>query len=162
MEQRRFALMGQNLFLVTAKFMRNQNICRLLHYTDRDPLAITKANVNGIELINKNILVVPKPPDDLLTKESFLIVSLDSIYINPTNKEFKVGSIQITILCPFEEWLLDTNSLRPYLLMQEVDIELNEQKIKGIGNLTFVGASQLAFSPQLGGFTMEYKNNEFN
>jgi hypothetical protein len=46
--------------------------------------------------------------------------------------------------------------------MQEIDKELNGQKINGIGTLNFIGASRLAYSPQLGGFTMEYQNNEFN
>lgn len=162
MEQRRFATMGQNLYIITSKLVRNQNFCRLLYYTDRDPLNISKTNVNGVDLVSKNILVVPKPLDSLLTKENYVIIGFDSFYINPSNKEFKVGSIQITIMCPFEEWELDNNSLRPFLLMEEIDKELNEQKINGIGTLTFGGASQLAFSPQLGGFIMEYKNNEFN
>ena len=162
MEQRRFATMGQNLYIITAKIVRNQNLCRLLYYTDRDPLAIGKSNINGVDLIGKNILVVPKPLDSLLTKENYIIAGFDSFYIHPSNKEFKVGSIQITIMCPFEEWELDNNSLRPYLIMEEIDKELNGQKINGIGTLTFSGASQLAFSPQLGGYIMEYKNNEFN
>lgn len=162
MEQRRFAIMGQNLYVITAKFIRNQNLCRLLYYTDRDPLSINKTNINGIDLVRKNILVVPKPLDSLLTQENFVVIGFDSFYINPINKEFKVGTIQITIMCPFEEWELDNNSLRPYLLMEEIDKELNEQKINGIGTLAFSGASQVAFSLQLGGFIMEYKNNEFN
>ena len=162
MEQRRFATMGQNLFIIITKLMKNQNLCRLLYYTDRNPLSTDKADVDGMDLVNTNLLVVPKPPDNLLTKENYVIVGFDSLYINPTNNEFKVAAVQITIICPFEEWLLDTNSLRPYLIMQEIDKELNQQQLNGIGTLSFVGASQVAFSPQLGGFAMEYKNNEFN
>lgn len=162
MEQRRFAVMGQNLFIILFKLLKNQNLCKLLYYTDRDPLSSQKADVDGHSLINKNLLVIPKQPDDLLTKENFVIVSFDSFYINPINKEFKIGAIQLSIVCPFDEWVLDTNSLRPYLIMQEIDKELNGQKINGIGTLNFIGASRLAYSPQLGGFTMEYQNNEFN
>lgn len=162
MEQRRFAIMGQNLFVILSKLMRNQRLCRLLYYTDKDPLSTDKADVSGQLLVNKNLLVIPKQPDDLQTKENFVVIMFDSFYMNPVNKEFKVGSVQLSIVCPYDEWMLDTNSLRPYLIMEEIDKELNEQKINGIGKLEFLGASRLTYSPQLGGFTMEYQNNEFN
>lgn len=162
MEQRRFALMGQNLFIILSKFIRNQTICKLLYYTDKNPLSTDKADIDGLTLIHKNLLVVPKIPDDLKTKENFIVVTFKSFHTNPSNKEFKVGKIQVAVVCPFEEWVLDTNSLRPYLLMQEIDKELNEQKINGIGTLNFINAQQLTLSPQLGGFSMEYQNNDFN
>ena len=60
MEQRRFAVMGQNLFIILFKLLKNQNLCRLLYYTDRDPLSSQKADVDGHSLINKNLLAIPK------------------------------------------------------------------------------------------------------
>lgn len=162
MEQRRFATMGQNLFIILAKFIRNQNLCRLLYYTDRTPLSVEKLDVDGFSLIDKNLLIVPKIPDDLITKESFVIVSYDSFHIDPMNGEFKVGRLLISVVCPFEEWQLDNNSLRPFLLMEEIDKELNQQKLNGIGTLSFDGANRLALSGQLGGFSMGYSNHEFN
>lgn len=162
MEQRRFATMGQNLFLILAKFTRNQTLCRLLHYTDKDPLNSNKADVSGVNLIHRNLLVIPKIPDNLPTKENFVIVGYDSFYVNPTNNEFKISTVQIGIVCPFEEWQLDTNSLRPFLIMEEIDKELNQHKLNGIGTLSLDSVSQLTLSGQLGGFTMEYVNNEFN
>lgn len=162
MEQRRFAVMGQNLFLIVSKLMRNQNLCKLLYYTDVTPLAPDKAMVNGIDLLHKNILIVPKPPDQLLTKENFVLVIFRDFYLNSENTEFKVDSVIVDVICPFDEWVISENSLRPYLLMQEIDKELNTQKFAGVGTLTFSNAVQLTISPQLGGYSMEYQCNAFN
>jgi hypothetical protein len=38
----------------------------------------------------------------------------------------------------------------------------NQAKLSGIGNLQFHRADMLTLSPQIGGFSMEYKINEFN
>ena len=58
--QRRFAVMGENTFLIANKLMKNQKICRLLKYPTKDPFLdkdpVTgkeQPDVDGVELINK-------------------------------------------------------------------------------------------------------------
>lgn len=162
MEQRRFAAIGQNLFLIVSKFINNQKLCQLLYYTDSDPLSLGKTLIDGKTLINKNILIVPKIPDTTLEKNNFIIITFGDTSLNPRNKEFKISDIRINIICPFDEWVINNNSLRPFLIMQEVDIELNEQRIAGIGNLTFSGSSPLIVSSEMGGYNMRFTCNEFN
>ena len=64
--QRRFAIMGENAFLIANKLMKNQRLCRLLKYQTRAPFSdswtdpITKEvraqpEVQGEDLINKQI-----------------------------------------------------------------------------------------------------------
>ena len=63
--QRRFAVMGDNTFKIANKLMSNQDLCRLLKYQVRDPLNKEKyPDVDGAELINRQILIVPKIFDD--------------------------------------------------------------------------------------------------
>ena len=69
--QRRFAVMGENTFLIANKLMQNQKICRLLKYQSKDPFLdkdpVTgkdQPDVDGIDLINKQLLIVPKIFDD--------------------------------------------------------------------------------------------------
>ena len=162
MEQRNFATMGQNLFLILMKLTKNQDLCRLLHYTDRNPLSANKADINGNSLIHKNFLVVPKLPDDLSTKENYIVAGYGPFYINPENNEFKISNLEFTIVCPYDDWVLDTNSLRPFLIMGEIDRVLNRQKISGIGKIKLSGAKPVALSSELGGFSMVYVNDEFN
>ena len=167
--QRRFAVMGENTFRIANKLMSNQRLCRLLKYQTRDPFEeidpITKKaqpNVDGVDLINNQILIVPKIFDDSTEKMSYIIAIFDDFVVNQLNPEFKVSTIRFDIACPYDEWILNDHSLRPYLIMQEIDTMFNESKLAGIGTLQFYRADNLTLSPQIGGYTMKYKINEFN
>lgn len=167
--QRRFTVMGDNTFKIADKLMSNQRICRLLKYQTRDPFLMTdpitgkpQPNVNGEDLINKQILIVPKIFDDSTEKMSYITAIFDDFSINSFNPEFKATTIRFDIACPYDEWLLNARSLRPYLIMQEIDIMFNEAKLAGIGTLQFWRADNLTLSPWIGGYSMRYKINEFN
>ena len=161
--QRRFSVMGMNTFKIANKIMQNQNVCRLLKYQVRDPFNTEKyPNVDGVDLINKQILIVPKIYDDSTEKMSYVTAIFDDFVVNQINPEFKISTVRFDIACPYDEWLLDDKSLRPYLIMQEIDIMFNESKLAGIGTLQFYRADNLTLSPWIGGYSMKYKINEFN
>ena len=167
--QRRFAVMGDNTFLIANKLMSNQRICRLLKYQTRDPFEMTdpvtgkkQPNVDGAELINKQILIIPKIFDDSTEKMSYIVAVFDDFVVNQLNPEFKTSTIRFDIACPYDEWMLNEKSLRPYLIMQEIDTIFNEQQLQGIGTLQFWRADNLTLSPWIGGYSMKYKINEFN
>lgn len=161
--QRRFSVMGMNTFKIANKIMQNQKICRLLKYQVRDPFDKDKyADVDGADLINKQILIVPKIYDDSTEKMSYITAIFDDFVVNQINPEFKITTIRFDIACPYDEWLLNDKSLRPYLIMQEIDSLFNESKLAGIGTLQFYRADNLTLSPWIGGYSMKYKINEFN
>lgn len=166
--QRRFAVMGKNTFTIANRIMKNQTICRLLKYPARDALAKDENGnykypaVDGADLINKQILIVPKIYDDSNDKMSYITAIFDDFTVNILNPEFKVSTIRFDIACPYDEWRLDEASLRPYLIMQEIDNMFNQEELAGIGNLQFWRADALTLSPWIGGYSMRYKINEFN
>lgn len=161
--QRRFSVMGTNTFRIANKLMLNPTICRLLKYQVRDPLDKEKyPDVDGTDLINKQILIIPKIYDDSTEKMSYITAIFDDFIVNQMNPEFKTSTIRFDIACPYDEWLLDDKSLRPYLIMQEIDTMFNEGKLAGIGTLQFWRADALTLSPWIGGYSMRYKINEFN
>lgn len=167
--QRRFAVMGTNSFLIANKLISNQKICRLLKYQTRDPMKnkdpITgkdQPNVDGVDLLHKQILIVPKVYDDSTEKMSYIVAVFHSFVVNQINTEFKISTIRFDIACPYDEWVLNDQSLRPYLIMQEIDNEFNERPMAGIGTLQFYRADPLVLSPFIGGYSMYYKINEFN
>lgn len=167
--QRRFAVMGTNSFMIANKLISDQKLCRLLKYQTRDPLKeidpITKKpqpNVDGVDLLHKQILIVPKVFDDSTEKMSYVIAVFHNFVVNQLNTEFKVSTIRFDIACPYDEWVLNEQSLRPYLIMQEIDNEFNEKKMAGIGTLQFWRAEPLVLTPFIGGYSMYYKINEFN
>ena len=167
--QRCFAVMGDNTFRIANKLMSNPRICRLLKYQTKDPFKeidpVTgkeQPDVDGVELINKQILIVPKVFDDSTEKMSYIVSVFDDFVVNQLNPEFKVSTVRFDIACPYDEWILNDHSLRPYLIMQEIDTMFNEGKLAGIGNLQFYRADNLTLSPWIGGYSMRYKINEFN
>lgn len=162
MTQRRFAVMGENTFKIANKLMQNQRLCRLLKYQVKDPFSDKYPNVDGVDLINKQILIVPKIYDDSTEKMSYVTAIFDGYKVNQMNPEFKTSVVRFDIACPYDEWILNDHSLRPYLIMQEIDLMFNEEKLAGIGNLQFYTASNLTLSPWIGGYSMRYKINEFN
>lgn len=161
--QRRFAVMGDNTFRIANKLMSNKDLCRLLKYQVRDPLNKEKyPDVDGAELINRQILIVPKIFDDSTEKMSYVTALFSNFVVNQLNPEFKISTIRFDIACPYEEWLLDGRTLRPYLIMEEIDKMFNEAKMQGIGTLQFRRADALTLSPWIGGYSMVYQINEFN
>lgn len=154
--------MGDNTFRILNKLVSNQRICRLLKYQVRDPFNPEREDVDGVDLLNKQILAVPKIYDASVEKMSYIVAVFDNFVVNQFNPEFKISTVRFDIACPYDEWVLNENSLRPYLIMQEIDGMFNQAKLAGIGNLQFHRANMLTLSPQIGGFSMEYKINEFN
>lgn len=161
--QRRFSVMGTNAFNMANKLMQNQRLCRLLKYEVRDPFDTTKyPDIDGVSLLNKQIMITPKIWDDSTEKNSYIVALFDGFRVNEINPDFKINTISFDIACPYDAWVLDGQSLRPYLIMEEIDKMFNGAQMSGIGTLQFVRADRCTFTPQIGGYTMKYRINEFN
>ena len=161
--QRRFAVMGTNTFNVANKLMSNQKLCRLLKYQVRDPFDPVKyPDVDGVDLLNKQIMIVPKICDDSTEKTSYVVAMFSGFTTNMLNPDYKLSTVRFDVACPYDEWVLNDKSLRPYLLMQEIDDMFNQAQMAGIGTLQFVRADSLVLTPQIGGYSMLYQINEFN
>lgn len=161
--QRRFSVMGTNTFNIANKLMTNQRLCRLLKYQVRDPFDEDKYEpVDGVDLLNKQILIVPKIWDESTEKTSYVVALFSNFTTNIINPEFKLSTIRFDVACPYDEWVLNEHSLRPYLIMQEIDNMFNGAKMAGIGTLQFVNAEAIVLTSQIGGYSMLYQINEFN
>ena len=161
--QRRFAVMGTNTFNIANKLMSNQRLCRLLKYQVRDPFDTEKyPDIDGVELLNKQIMIIPKIFDDSTEKTSYVVAIFSNFTTNMLNPDFKLSSVRFDVACPYDEWVLNDKSLRPYLIMQEIDDMFNGAQMAGIGTLHFVRADTLVLTPQMGGYSMLYQINEFN
>jgi hypothetical protein len=84
--------------------------------TEEDNPSEDKEDVNGLDLLHKQIIIVPKLPEDGI-ECSFVVVVFDNFTINPNNPDFKLVRIRFDIVCPYTEWVINEDSLRPYLIM---------------------------------------------
>ena len=161
--QRRFAVLGTNTFNIANKLMTNQRLCRLLKYQVRDPFNKEKYDdIDGLDLLNKQIMIVPKIWDESTEKKSYVVALFSTYNINIINPDYKLATIRFDIACPYDEWVLNEQSLRPYLIMQEIDDMFNGAQMAGIGTLQFLRAESIVLTSQIGGYSMLYQINEFN
>ena len=80
--QRRFAVMGENIYSILNRVMKNQRLLKLLKFTDSDPLKhpdLTQKEID--DMLDKNILIVPKIPDELDDKLCYLMILLDKYQV---------------------------------------------------------------------------------
>ena len=161
--QRRFEAMGEDIFKMVKKIQNNQKVLKLLKFTDSDPLNHPDLTQDEIdEMLHKNIQIVPKLPDSYDEKMCYIVMILNTYDIAPNNQDFKTATVRFDVLCPMDRWVINAKTLRPYLIMSEIDSMFNEKNIAGIGNLSFETARPLVVSPQLAGYSLVYGHYEFN
>ena len=77
--QRRFEVMGEDIFKMIQKILSNQNLLKLLKFTDPNPLNHPDLTQDEIDdMLHKNVLIVPKMPDTLDEKLCYVIVILNT------------------------------------------------------------------------------------
>ena len=160
--QGRFMVMGRNVFGVLNKILQNQDLLKLLKYTDSDPLSHDDLSQNEIdEMIGNNILFTPVIPDEEQKAQSFLTILFENYEIND-NVDYKNATLRFDIICPSNSWVINDSDLRPFKIMQIIDGMMNGSRLEGIGNLQFKEANIIIPSAYHTGYMMEYEHSEFN
>ena len=141
--------------IIINHMMKNPRLKRLLHYTTKD--ALRRPNLNedeSLALMQKNIKIVPKlyVDNSVLT---YVIVSFDN-FTQSRNPEFRDSIIEFDIICHFDQWQLEDFQLRPYKIAGELDAMFNNAKLTGIGELKFLGASQIVLTDEFAGLCLMY------
>lgn len=150
-----------------------QNICKLLYYTERNPLSQPDDNrISGNNpaptfetigdsmeyIMNKRVLLVPRVPAQT-ERGSFIVVILDDFRLSE-NGQFKPHTIMFDILCHHDHWLLNS-SLRPYVIMQQIDDLFNNRKLS-LGKLQFSTGKSVVLTPTMLGYSLVYDNVTIN
>ena len=107
-------------------------------------------------MFGKNIKLVPKLTVDGSVL-NYIIISCDN-FTPSENPEFRDNIIEFDIICHFDQWQLKDFSLRPYKIAAEIDSMLGKQKLSGIGQIEFIGASQLILTDEFGGICLLYRS----
>jgi len=150
-----------------------KKLCKLLYYTEKNPLAQPDAKriaggnpyptfetLDEVHefITNKRVLLVPRVPAED-ERGSFVVVIIDDFTLSQ-NKQFKPRRITFDILVHHDDWLLD-NSLRPFLIMQQIDNIFNNKKLS-IGNVEFESGRSIVLTPQMIGYSLVYSDVSFN
>lgn len=128
---------GINAQYIVKRLLANQNLLKLLYYTDKDPLShddLTQEQIQD-EIFEKLVKIVPRVgPKE--TAHSIIAVRIARARGLASNSEFKNVNISIEVFVPMTQWIIKDTNLRPFAIMGEVQNSLNGKKIEGLGKLT--------------------------
>ncbi len=137
MKVRNCADIGINAQYIVKRLMANQNLLKLLYYTDKDPLShedLTQEQIQN-EIFEKLIKIIPRVgPKE--TAHSIIAVRIARGRGLVTNSEFKNVSISVEVFVPMTQWIIKDTNLRPFAIMGEIQKSLDGKKIEGLGKLT--------------------------
>lgn len=149
--------MGENLQKIFKRLQTNQNLLKLLYYTDKDPLNkpdLTEEQIKK-EVYEKLIKVVPRVgPKE--TADS--LISLRVVRGRPviSNNEFENTAISIEIFTPMTQWLIKDESLRPFKIMGEIKKSLKDKTINGMGKMMYTGYDLNFLTDEISAYEMTF------
>ena len=128
---------GVNAQYIVKRLLANQNLLKLLYYTDKDPLShddLTQEQIQD-EIFEKLVKIVPRVgPKE--TAHSIVAIRIARARGLASSNEFKNVNISIEVFVPMTQWIIKDTNLRPFAIMGEVQKSLNGKKIEGLGKLT--------------------------
>ena len=156
-----FQNLGMTVMKITTELLNNQDLCKLLYYTNEDPLNQPDITNTKESLFNKNIHIVPAIPIEDYDG-SYLNVVVDTIStMGSKGSAFNTVSIRFDILCPIDLWAIHSTQLRPFAIMSEIDKFMRLSKKTGIGEVENVSATFVAPTETLAGYSLFYYGTEF-
>ena len=136
MSVRNCAELGINLQYIIKRLFANQDLLKLLYYTDKDPLShedLTQEQIQD-EIFEKLIKIVPRVgPKE--TAHSIIAVRVARGQGLASNNEFRNVTIGVEIFVPLTQWIIKDSNLRPFAIMGEIQKALNGKKIEGLGKM---------------------------
>lgn len=148
---------GINLQRIMQRLMSNDDLVKLLYYTDKDPLSnqnLTEEQKEK-EIFEKLIKIVPRiGPKE--TAQSIVAIRVVSGVKNRENTEFKDVTISIEVFVPLTQWIIKGTNLRPFAILGEIEKSLNGKVVEGLGRMKG-GDFELNFiTDEISNYTQEF------
>lgn len=152
-----FLSVEKDMGIIIGEMLKNNRLKNLLYYTDDHPLEHDKlSEEDSVGLIGKNIKNIPKLYVDGSVL-NYIIINFDNFTSNATNPEFRDNLIEFDIICHFDQWQLQDFKLRPYRIAAEIDSMFDGKHLTGIGELEFLGCSQILLTDEYAGLCLLYR-----
>lgn len=136
MNVRSLGEMGINLQKIVSRLQSNQNLLKLLYYSDKDPLNNSDLTSEQIkdQIFEKLIKVVPRVgPKE--TAQSLISLRVVNGAINTENDQIQDVGLAIEVFVPLTQWIIKDSNLRPFAIMGEILKSLNNKNVNGLGKI---------------------------
>jgi len=158
----RFEELNLNIDTVLMKLLSSQDLCKYLFYDEDDPMSQPNIEDTSILLFDR-IYPTPVSPTITDSAKSLITIIQDDFSLAQTNTAFKTSKIIFNILCHIELWRMPgTGKLRPYSILSEIDKLFNQQRVLGIGKLSFSNGRWIGVNDRWQGYQVAYKIYEFD
>lgn len=128
--------LGENAQKIMKRLLANQNLLKLLYYTDKDPLSqpdLTDEQIQK-EIFDKLVKITPRVgPKE--TAHSVISIRFTRGRRDRTNKEFENITVSVESFVPLTQWVIKGINLRPFAILGEIQKTLNNKTINGLGKM---------------------------
>jgi len=158
----KFEELNDNINTILTTILLNQNLCKYIYYNTSSPLSESDITNTANAILFKNLFPYPIIPLSQDSAKTLVTIILDDFSLGRNNSSFKVSKVVFNILCHIDLWKIDGSKLRPLSILSEIDTLFNEQRIVGIGKLNFDSCRWISANDKFQGYSIRYKNYEFN
>lgn len=155
--------LGANLVKMSNLLLKNSRLCRLLKFTDEDPLSneIHPEEPEKKRILHKNIKVVPLVNEEENDTESTIVLIFNEGSTND-NREFKDLFFDVMIYVPLSEWTLNDINLRPFLIMSEIEKSLKNKRVESLGTIDYLGFNLHLITDIMSCYRMRFSINVYD
>lgn len=162
---RNCADIGENLIKMVNRLMENDDLIKLLYYTDKDPLSTTHPSLTAAEkkekIFKKLIRVIPRV-GATETANSIITLRVANAAVLQDNKEFKRVYILVEVFTPLTQWEIKDTNLRPFKIMGEIEKSLAGKRINGIGVMNYSGFELQFLTDEIACYAMEFELTSYD
>ena len=136
MNVRNLGELGISLQKIITRLQTNQNLLKLLYYTDKDPLNnpdLTDEQIKSL-VFEKLIKITPRVgPKETAT--SLISLRVVTGTMNGQNDQIQDIGLAIEVFVPLTQWIIKDSNLRPFAIMGEILKTLNNKNVNGLGKI---------------------------
>lgn len=136
MNVRNLGELGISLQKIITRLQTNQNLLKLLYYTDKDPLNnpdLTDEQIKSL-VFEKLIKITPRVgPKETAT--SLISLRVVTGQMNGQNDQIQDIDLAIEVFVPLTQWIIKDSNLRPFAIMGEILKSLNNKNVNGLGKI---------------------------
>jgi hypothetical protein len=123
---------GKNLIQIYNRLIANEDLCKLIYYTDKDPLSHTNIPDKTV-LFENEIRIVPRVGP--IENDHSKIVTIVTVGHKNENPWYSDIAIKFGVYVPLTQWIIKNENLRPFLIIDNLVKSLNGKKIEGLGTM---------------------------